>query len=47
MVDIIGILLYNIFVELPESNQTFEGKATTLLTSLGTSGREKKVVHDA
>ena len=26
MEDIIGILLYNSFIEIPESNQTFEEK---------------------
>ena len=31
MADIIGILLYNSFIKLPGSNQTFGGKARTLL----------------
>ena len=41
MEDIIGILLYNTFIELPVSLKKV-GKARTLLTLLGTPSREKK-----
>ena len=47
MEDIIGVLLYNSFIELPESNQTF-GKSKNSFHSLGhVKEGEKNILHNA
>ena len=46
MEDIIGILLYNSFIELPESNQTF-GKNQGLDSPRYVKQGEKNMLHNA
>ena len=45
--NIIGILLYNSFIEIPGSNQTFEENKDTLNSSGHVKQEEKNMLHNA
>ena len=47
MEDIIGILLFDRYIELPESNQTFEEKQGHYKLPKARHQREKNMQHNA